>query len=100
MTYDTRARRSWRLFQEITTPYLKPALEPVRPTHWSILLWIVSSTDATLAQILVVTFTEKATAELKTRIRALIERIIEGAEFIPPLKYAKRTSTGGTLRLM
>jgi len=37
-------------------------------------------TDATLGQILVVTYTEKATAELKSRIRMLIETILSTAE--------------------
>ena len=47
-------------------------------------------TDATLAQILVVTFTEKATAELKTRIRASSNASSKVPSlFRSHLKYAK-----------
>ena len=59
---------------------LKPALGPENYTIEHLVVDRIIATDATLAQNHVVTFTEKATAELKTRIRALIERIIEDAE--------------------
>ena len=41
---------------------------------------ILLTTSAKLENILVVTFTDKATGELKRRIRALIERVIRHAE--------------------
>jgi exodeoxyribonuclease V beta subunit len=40
--------------------------------------------DARLEEILVVTFTEKATAELVRRLRALVERLLAHAEPAPP----------------
>src|SRR5713101_8333667 len=40
---------------------------------------ILLKTDATIDKILVVTFTEKATGELRSRIRATLESVITGA---------------------
>src|SRR6266403_4822312 len=40
---------------------------------------ILLKTDATIDRILVVTFTEKATSELRARIRATLESVITGA---------------------
>src|SRR5260370_31049493 len=40
---------------------------------------ILLKTDATIDRILVVTFTEKATSELRARIRATLEWVITGA---------------------
>jgi exodeoxyribonuclease V beta subunit len=40
---------------------------------------ILLKTDATIDKILVVTFTEKATSELRARIRAMLESVISGA---------------------
>ena len=40
---------------------------------------ILLKTDATIDKILVVTFTEKATSELRARIRATLESVITGA---------------------
>src|SRR5258708_25276552 len=40
---------------------------------------ILLKTDATIDKILVVTFTEKATSELRSRIRATLESVITGA---------------------
>ncbi|MEE2756410.1 MAG: UvrD-helicase domain-containing protein [Myxococcota bacterium] len=48
-------------------------------------------TDARLSEILVVTFTEKATGELKSRIRSLIETILEQAELCEPDGIASPT---------
>src|SRR5260370_41567820 len=39
---------------------------------------ILLKTDATIDRILVVTFTEKATSELRARIRATLESVITG----------------------
>ncbi|HXW84323.1 MAG TPA: UvrD-helicase domain-containing protein, partial [Candidatus Binataceae bacterium] len=39
---------------------------------------VLLRTDATIDQILAVTYTEKATAELRTRVRAALERALEG----------------------
>src|SRR5258708_40300606 len=40
---------------------------------------ILLKTDATIDRILVVTFTEKATSELRARIRTTLESVITGA---------------------
>jgi exodeoxyribonuclease V beta subunit len=41
---------------------------------------LLIETDTTIDRILVVTFTEKATGELRARIRATLERILEGRD--------------------
>ena len=43
-----------------------------------LVLDLLLNTDCSIEEILVVTFTEKATAELRTRIRSLLERILSG----------------------
>src|SRR5260370_25032546 len=45
---------------------------------------ILLKTDATIDKILVVTFTEKATSELRARIRATLESAITGAPATQP----------------
>ncbi len=44
-----------------------------------LVLDLLLATDCSVEQILVLTFTEKATAELRGRIRALLERVLSGA---------------------
>ena len=43
-----------------------------------LVLDLLLNTDCSIEEVLVVTFTEKATAELRTRIRALLERALSG----------------------
>ena len=43
-----------------------------------LVLDVLLSSDCTIEEILVVTFTEKAAAELRARIRALLERVLSG----------------------
>jgi len=51
-----------------------------RPTlSKNLVVEILLKTDATIDKILVVTFTEKATSELRARIRATLESVITGA---------------------
>ena len=49
-------------------------------------------TDARLSEILVVTFTEKATGELKSRIRTLVETILEEAELLESAEAVTATN--------
>jgi exodeoxyribonuclease V beta subunit len=44
-----------------------------------LVLDLLLNTDCSIEEILVVTFTEKATAELRTRIRSLLERVLSGS---------------------
>src|SRR5260370_9917932 len=45
---------------------------------------LLLKTDATIDRILVVTFTEKATSELRARIRATLEPLITGSSSTKP----------------
>jgi exodeoxyribonuclease V beta subunit len=44
-----------------------------------LVLDLLLSTDCPIEEVLVVTFTEKATAELRTRIRTLLEKVVSGS---------------------
>ena len=51
---------------------------------------LLRSAPITIDQILVVTFTEKATAELRSRIRRLIEDLLQGRSPVEPLAESRR----------
>ena len=44
-----------------------------------LVLDLLLNTECSIEEILVVTFTEKATAELRTRIRELLENVLSGS---------------------
>jgi exodeoxyribonuclease V beta subunit len=60
---------------------------------------LLRSAPVTIDQILVVTFTEKATAELRGRIRRLIEGILQERSPVEPLAESQRVTIDAEARL-
>ena len=56
---------------------------------------LVLRAGATIDQILVVTFTEKATAELRSRVRGQLSRMVHGQPDGPPLAPSPSTPPHG-----
>ena len=60
---------------------------------------LLRSAPITIDQILVVTFTEKATAELRSRIRRLIEDVLQGRSLVEPLSESQRITIDAEAQL-
>ena len=60
---------------------------------------LLRSAPITIDQILVVTFTEKATAELRSRIRRLIEDVLQGRSPVEPLSESQRITIDAEAQL-
>ncbi len=77
MTRATRSRRLSSISRSTATPSSRPPRVRERPTPSSIWWWIlILAQGVRISEILIVTFTEKAAAELERRVREKLEELL------------------------